>query len=264
MVKDENDLTRRVLWWGGADWSTPEGLFDLACVVRASNFRGQRDVQVEWIDARPLETESIDLRRTLTVLDQRELEHPLPVLQSLLAEAQTEGAALVWAEANAAERLSAAGIATCDRTLLAPARTLILWSTPPGRAELQAAMEAVSPQTVIVFGVNPADASLEAFVKRLAGLAKYAVEKKGGLVDLSRLACATGQRDITVRLGLQWLEQRGLVQVTDQPDGQLHLSPGQPGTPGAERALQSRLRMLLEETSAYRRYFTSADKDYLL
>jgi single-stranded-DNA-specific exonuclease len=130
IVKDEFDRTHKVIWWRGAGWPLPEGVFDLACVVRASNYRGQREVQVEWIDARPVETPEINLRKPIDVIDQRDLEHPLPILQDLVKETQ----AMVWAEGEARDRLAALGITTCDRTQLSPAETLIIWSTPPGGA----------------------------------------------------------------------------------------------------------------------------------
>lgn len=264
-VKDERDETRRVLWWGGADWPLPEGVFDLACTVRASNYRGQRDAQIEWIDARPVETETIELRRALTVVDQRGLDHPFPVLKSLLEEAQAGGVAL-WAEAEARDKLAAAGLPACDRTALSPAATLLLWSTPPGRSELQAALEIVQPQTVIIFSVDPAGSSPEAFLKRLAGLAKYALEKMGGQVSLARLAAATAQREIAVSLGLQWLEQQGMLRVSRLPEDQVLLETpqGAAANPEQSQATYNRLAQVLAETAAYRHYFRTAEKDYLL
>ncbi|MCK4471434.1 MAG: single-stranded-DNA-specific exonuclease RecJ, partial [Anaerolineae bacterium] len=52
IVEDDEGTDQRVIWWQGAGWPLPQGRFDLAYVVRASDYRGQRDVQVEWVDAR--------------------------------------------------------------------------------------------------------------------------------------------------------------------------------------------------------------------
>ncbi len=265
VVKDEHDQTRRVLWWGGADWPLPEGPFDLVCVVRASNYRGQRDVQVEWIDARPVEAPEIDLRRRLAIIDQRGLDHPLPVLQQLVTDAagsHTSGV-MVWGEAEAREKLEAAHLPACDRTRLEPAETLIIWTTPPGRSELQAVLAAVSPRTVIIFSVDPAGTNLEAFLKRLAGLVKYTLEKLGGAVELARLASATAQREATVRLGLQWLEAKGMLRATIQ-EGQVQLSTPPAADPSRAETTLAQLRMLLDETAAYRKYFKVSDKENLL
>jgi single-stranded-DNA-specific exonuclease len=258
-VRDEHDRTHRVIWWRGAGWPLPEGVFDLACVVRASNYRGQRDVQVEWVDARPVSAPEIDLRRTITVIDQRDQDHPLPVLQSILAETQ----AVVWAEGEARERLAGLGIPARDRTQLTPADTLILWTPPPGRAELQAGLDAAVPRSVVVFAVDAVEDNPEPFLRRLAGLARYAVEKLEGKVELARLAAAAGQRPSAVRLGLKWMQQRGMIQAAWDGE-QITLTPGtRTASPEAEESL-NQLRKLLAETAAYRQYFRTADKENLM
>lgn len=261
VVKDEQDQTQRVVWWRGSGWPLPEGIFDLACVVRTSNYRGQREVQVEWIDARPVEMGEIDLRRPLAVIDQRDLAHPLPVLQAILAETP----AVVWGEAEAGERLagSGAGAPILDRNHLHPAETLIIWTTPPGSAELQSSLEIVKPQNVVIFAINPADSSVEAFLRRLAGLVKFALDKNAGQAQLAQLAAATAQREAAVRLGLQWLEQRGLVRVTIS-EGAAYLSAGEFTDPAQAGQTLARLKTLITEINAYRKYFKTAEKEYLL
>lgn len=261
VVKDEHENTQRVVWWRGAGWPLPEGIFDLACTVRTSNYRGQREVQVEWIDARPVEPGEIDLRPALTVIDQRDLEHPLPVLQAILAETP----ATVWAEAEAGERMAAAGIETliADRNHLTLAETLMIWTTPPGRDEIRTILDLVRPQNVVIFAIDPADSSPEAFLRRLAGLVKFALERQSGQVQLAQLAAATAQRESVVRLGLQWLAQRGLVGVTfDQ--GIVQISAGAASDPVKAAQTLSRLRALIDEVRAFRKYFKSADKENLL
>ena len=74
-VSDEKGHAQRVLWWNSGDLPLPEGAFDLAYIARTSSFRGQLEVQVEWIDARlhaepagvaeapPPAIEIVDLRR---------------------------------------------------------------------------------------------------------------------------------------------------------------------------------------------------------
>jgi single-stranded-DNA-specific exonuclease len=255
MVKDEQDNTQRVIWWRGAGWPLPEGIFDLACVVRASNYRGQRGVQVEWKDARPVvETGEITLSSPISIIDQRDIAHPLPVLQQILAETL----AVVWGEVEARDRLPQ----SLDRSQLTPADTLIVWTTPPGRAELQAAIDRVHPKNVVIFAVDPEAAGPEAFLKRLAGLVKFALEKLDGRADLSRLSAATGQREPAVRLGLKWMEQRGMLQAKEESGIILLQAARGDALPEAEKTL-AHLRALLEETIAYRRYFHTAEKENL-
>ena len=262
-----------MLWWRGAGWPLPEGVFDLACVVRASNYRGQRDVQVEWIDARPVEAPEIDLRRRLAVIDQRGLDHPLPVLQQIVADAASSSGA----DAALGQRVDHLGRGRSAREAGSrpPAR---LRPHPPGTRRDADHLDHARPDgpscrpcwkpssrsTVIIFSVDPADTGAEAFLKRLAGLVKYTLEKMGGSVALARLAAATAQRETAVRLGLQWLEARGYAE-RDRPGwaGAAGRDRIQPTRAKAESIL-ARLRVLLEETAAYRRYFKVSDKENLL
>lgn len=254
-VKDEADNTQRVLWWRGAGWPMPEGKFDLACVVRASNYRGQRDVQVEWIESRSVEGQSITITSPIVVIDRRDIAHPLPILQQIFAETH----AVVWGEAEAVELIEAR-----DRTQLTPADALVVWTAPPGQSELQAAIAAVQPKTVILFGIEPHTGGVEAFLKRLAGLVKYSLAHQEGNVTILKLAASTGQREAAVRLGLQWMDQRGMVKIVHTEQDHLQLTKG--SNQLNEKAVETlaELRKLLAETSAFRKYFRTAAKESLL
>jgi single-stranded-DNA-specific exonuclease len=257
LVEDENGITRRVIWWRGAGWPMPEGPFDLACVVRASTYRGQRDIQVEWIDARPVKLETIAFHRAaLAVIDQRGQPHPMPVLQQIQAGEDV----LVWGEGEARQIPGA-----CDRTQLRTADTLVLWTTPPGRAELRTALDIVQPRSVVLFAVDPRDSSPEAFLKRLAGMVKYALDHPNGPIALARLSAAAAQREAAVRKGLQWLEKRGLVQVAFLDDNLVDLAPGSGRRePQGENELLASINSIIAETAAFREFFQSADSAFLL
>ena len=257
LVEDEQGRTRRVMWWRGAGWPQPEGIFDLACVVRASTYRGQRDIQVEWKDARPVETETGEAHRAaLAVIDQRGLLHPLPVLRQI----QAGESVVVWGEGEA-RRLPGA----CDRTQLHPADTLVLWTTPPGRAELRAALEIVQPRAVVLFGVDPVDSSPEAFLKRLAGMVKYALDHPTGPIAITRLTTAAAQRETAIRKGLQWLEKRGLVKVVFLEENLVELTSGAgENSAHSESELLASIKSIIAETIAFRAYFQSAGAEFLI
>ena len=160
-----------------------------------------------------------------------------------------------------------------DRYKLAEAETLIVWTAPPGPDEFYAAIKAVAPRQVVLVGIDPGLDTLRAFVQRLAGLVKYALREYGGRARLSALAAAMAHSVQTVRLGLEWMAQKGQVDVAwegniivlstpicqapargalDERDaGRLHVVQGQ---------LQARL----EETAAYRAYLQTADAERLV
>jgi len=258
IVEDEEGTTQKVIWWQGVGERLPEGRFDLAYVVRASDYRGQRDVQVEWVDARPIEEPAAALRPappTIKIVDYRQEPRPRKMLKQLRAQ---EEDIQVWSEADAR-----AEVAGQYRHELGPSRALVLWTTPPGPAELQAVFEKVSPETVYLFGIDPGLDDPERFLKRLAGLTKRALNSHQGRVNVSILAAATAQREATVRAGLAWLGARGHLVVLGEDGDEVHLAAGDQMVSADLPQIVARLKALLEETAAYRAYFARAEKETL-
>jgi single-stranded-DNA-specific exonuclease len=251
-VEDEDERSQRVIWWQGANLPLPEGRFDLAYSVRASTYRGQRDVQVEWLDARP-EGEAVDLgamSRELQIVDYRDARDPLAALHRLQSEVEL----LIWCEAEAKRELEG-----MDRGELAPAHHLALWTTPPGRAELSQALQRVTPRVMYLFAVDPGMDRPEAFLKRLAGLVKHAVEKEQGCASLNRLAAATAQRIAAVQAGLEWLQASGYIRLLRQEGDLAWLARGDGIKTASTAQARGVLMHLLEESAAYRRYFMQAE-----
>ncbi|MFB0534148.1 MAG: single-stranded-DNA-specific exonuclease RecJ [Anaerolineae bacterium] len=258
IVEDEEGTAQRVIWWQGADWPLPQGRFDLAYVVRASDYRGQRDVQVEWVDARPIEELVLGVVEgpAVEIVDYRREPSPRQVLERLRAQEDVQ----IWSEAEAR-----AEVAGQDRYELKPSKGLIIWTTPPGPAELQAVLEKVAPTTVYLFGIDPGLDQPETFLKRLAGLTRYALSSNQGRANVSTLAAATAQREATVRQGIAWLTARGHLVVLSEEGDEIQLAEGSQvvDPKGFQKTLGS-LKVLLEETAAYRAHFARADKESLV
>jgi single-stranded-DNA-specific exonuclease len=260
IVEDEEGTAQRVIWWQGADWPLPEGRFNLAYVVRASNYRGQRDVQVEWVDARPIEEPAYligeGLRPSLEIVDYRREPSPRQVLEHLLTQEDVQ----IWSEAEAR-----AEVAGQDRYELKSSKVLIIWTAPPGPAELRTVLEKVAPETVYLFGIDPGLDRPEAFLRRLAGLTRYALNSHQGRVNVSTLAAATAQREATVCQGMAWLVARGHLVVLSEEGDEIRLAEGDQvvDPKGFQKPLGS-LKALLEETAAYRAHFARADKESLI
>jgi single-stranded-DNA-specific exonuclease len=260
IVEDEEGTAQRVIWWQGADWPLPEGRFDLAYVVRASNYRGQRDVQVEWVDARPIEEPRPDgfpkTRQVSEIVDYRREPSPRQVLERLRAQEDVQ----IWSEAEARSE-----VAGQDRYELKSSKVLIIWTTPPGPAEWRTVLEKVAPETVYLFGIDPGLDHAEAFLRRLAGLTRYALNSHQGRANVSTLAAATAQREATVRQGIAWLAARGHLVVLSEEGDEIQLAEGDQvvDPKGFQKPLGS-LKALLKETAAYRAHFARADKETLI
>jgi len=272
-VEDEHGNAQTVLWWNGGGEELPDlvsragGRFDLAYTLRASDWRGARQVTLEFVDLRLIEEKPVEVTKpAIEVIDYRGVEKPLETLARLQVEtlARSNVKTEIWAEGANKKEVNGR-----DRLELERADVLAIWTTPPGRDVLSAAIERVKPRTVYLFAVSPTDDTPEAFLRRLAGLAKFAILKKGGRTRLSELAAACALPEIVVRRGLEWLAANGNI-VFEADGDNLQLSIGNQAAnqylPKADRGqeLSLAIQSLLAETRAYRTFFTRADKDTLL
>ena len=268
-VADADGETRSVLWWRGDVAGLPSERFDLAYTVRASDYRGRRDVQIEWVDARPVEvprtTALLPRLAGVQVVDYRQTQDPYRVLQEIRA---TEDG-LVWAEGE--ERVTLAGR---DRWSLEPALSLVIWTPPPAPSDLEMALRVVSPQTVYLIGVgHPPDHPSE-FLERLAGMVKYGLKAYQGRLEIPALASATAQREVTVRVGLAWLAAKGVITLRgeggdeDEDENDDEVMWVAVGEGKADRKslawAEAQLKDLLAETRAYRAYFRRVDAKALI
>ncbi len=256
-VSDEGGNSRTVLWWNGAEEkdTLPEGPIELAYSLRTSDWRGASQVQMEFVDFRSIGGQPVEIKGSRPeVIDYRN-EHDLSQILSTLRE---QSSIMVWAEGEQKKQVGGK-----DRNELAPAEALILWTIPPSPQELHLALEKVHPKTVYLLGTSDGNSTPEAFIERLSGLLKYAVNKQAGKVNLSALASATAQRILTVRTGLEWLVSQGKIESRPELADEWIVSFGaSPKTPEGTR-LWTEMLSLLAETAAYRDYFKQADKDTL-
>lgn len=257
-IEDELGHTQRSIWWQGAGYSLPETKFDLAYSVRASTYRGQKDVQVEWIDYRLNGAQLISLKskeHPIDVIDLREEPNPLVKLIKL----QSQEPFLIWGEAEAKTKI------TCrDRFSLYPAASLAIWTIPPGPNEFQAVLRLVKPTKVYLFGINPDMDEPETFLKRLVGLLKTRIKSSQGIASLSSLAAATSQCIATIKSGLDWLDDHGYIKLTSANSDEVKLEAGIKTKKEDTKTSSARLNKLLAESAAFRRYYMSADKDCLV
>ncbi|HEY9152754.1 MAG TPA: hypothetical protein VIN60_07705, partial [Anaerolineales bacterium] len=215
---------------------------------RASTYRGQKQLTLQFKEFRVIEEKPVEIRRArLEIRDWR--------LENKKFESLKVGM-LVWAEGNE----KAKGKSRFD---LCQADEFAIYTTPPSPAELRAVLEIVKPKTIYLFAVSPETEKTDEFLSRLAGMAKFALHQRGGKVSVRELAVATAQREAAIRLGLEWLAAGAHIKVEGE-NGELNLA-NDDGI--ANQYLQSELYIavkgLLEEAAAYRAYFAKADSKTL-
>ena len=257
LVADQTGAERSVLWWRSGGDLPPEGRFDLAYRVSAHDFRGNRSLQVEWIDSRPAAAPTAIAAGAAPpeVVDHRS-GNGAAGGPAALANGLTEGA-VIWGEDGAAEP-------ACGRDRIGPAQTLVVWTTPPGRDELHQVLRQAQPRTLHLFAVDPDTAPAGRFLRRLAGMCKHALHHHEGRAAVGRLAAAAAHREATVRAGLALLAARGdHTIVREEAEAVILADGGHPDPAAAERAAAG-LHDLLTETAAYRRFFATAPLDALM
>src|SRR5690606_8648902 len=95
------------------------------------------------------------------------------------------------------------------------------------------------------------------FLQRLAGLCKFALNKKAGKTTIQELASAMASREIAIEIGLQWISASGGLSVTVD-EGQVTLSnEKREKNPYLQAELFTALRGVLNEIVAYRKYFAT-------
>ncbi|GER80723.1 MAG: single-stranded-DNA-specific exonuclease RecJ [Anaerolineales bacterium] len=245
-VEDENGTAQSLLWWGGAGEALPEAgsKIDVAYSLRGSSFRGQRQANLQFQAFRVVEEAPVEIReQRAEVRDWR--------LQTLNIERLTPNV-LVWAEGEERSRGR-------SRFELHQADEFAIYTTPPSPAELRKALEVVNPKTVYVFAQSPAETKPEEFLSRLAGLCKYALKALEGKTKVQDLAGAMASRESAVQVGLEWLAAGGHLSVTVEEDDVALSNEKREKNPYLQAELFVALRGILNETSAYRKYFATVE-----
>lgn len=243
-IEDENGNAQSILYWGGAGTDLPENgsKIDIAYSLRASSYRGQKQVTLQFQDFRIVEEAVVEIRDS--GFEIRDLRLESGKFESLKVET------LIWAEGNDKSKGK-------SRFELTQADEFAIYTTPPSQAELRKVLQIVKPKIVYVFGILPLEEKPDEFLNRLAGLCKFALNKKEGKTSIQELASAMASREIGVEIGLQWLVANGGLTV-NVDEGQVVLSnEKQEKNPYLQAELFIALRGILNETSAYRKYFVT-------
>ncbi len=208
-VEDLAGNQTKLIWWNGSRLPLPEGKFDLAYTVHASNYRGQEGVQFEWVDFRQTNestfTEVQSKHKKITNHDYRGSERSLVDLNRLL----TEEDCLVWSEGTFDSIIN-----SVKRSELHPSQKLILWSTPPSLELVEIIIHKVKPSNIYWFLQTPLEHNLTNFTRILARIIKSGINQQQHEFDLENIAAQTALYSSIIELGLKWLASEGHITVT--------------------------------------------------
>lgn len=244
-VEDENRTACSFLWWGGAGEELPptDTKFDIAYTVRATSYRGQKQITLQFKEFRVLEEKAVEIRDSRIEIRDLRLQASLLNLQP---------STLIWAEGPHK------GVGK-SRLELHQADELSIFTTPPSPAELRKVLDIVKPKTVYVFANPPPEEKPDEFLTHLAGLCKFVLNQRRGKTTILELAAATAARESAIQVGLEWLSATGQLTVAAEDNNVILSKEAQEKNPYLQAELYTALRGVLNETSAYRKYFASAD-----
>lgn len=254
-VIDHSGVQQRAIWWRGTGSNLPEGSFELAFHARPTNYRGQRQVQMEWVASRPLAAAArpaILRKPAVEVLDRRDLY----TLEQVNAFFSDNPGVQLWLEGVPRSRNH--GV---DRFHLEAHECLAIAFLPPDLRLLREALVKTGALKVILLGFWPLKDKnrTKTFLEHLGGLVKYALRTRDGRLSLLELAAATALSSESIRFGLQWLAAHGDISIEQNGDDVWLALSG--GKPDAARQIETEalLRQTLEESSAFRSYLLRAD-----
>ena len=257
IVKDQQGNSKNVLWWGSADSALPDSQFDLAYYVRRDDYHSNDEVSLEWLDFREIETATIDLRpeiKKFKIHDYRTSPNQNEILEKLAKEPDL----LLWAEGIELDQFP-----ICNRLEIIKTKALAVLVSPPDRDILKKVVKKADPTEIFLFNLSTIDDSVEIFTIRLIGLTKYCLSHKAGKTNLEQLGAALCQSNKTVLCGLELFREKGEIEFTLQGN-EIKITHVMKTESSKTGSLKTSLKYFLDETSAFRSYYTRIDPSYLL
>ena len=99
-----------------------------------------------------------------------------------------------------------------DRTEMNPCEHLMLWQYPPSQEVFQELLARVAPANIYLIGHAPASFDEpRAFLKRLFGLARFAINQRDGQIPGDKLTALMASDKLSVALGLAVLRKANMV-----------------------------------------------------
>ncbi|MFN2147085.1 MAG: single-stranded-DNA-specific exonuclease RecJ [Anaerolineales bacterium] len=252
LVEDGKGRSYELIHWRGSRQQPPGGMLDLAYSTRINHFRGEARLQLEWVDCRLHEQSVIPVdqpRHSFGIQDWRWDSDPRKRLAALDPSESVE----LWVEG-----MFDSTLAGTTRGKLQPAPVLVIWTAPPDRKTLLDAVVQVHPGTLIVAAVEPDCGDFESFLRQLAGMVKFVLRTKEGCFEIPVAAEQLGSLAGTVRLGMEYLALRGMIDIREESQDSLQLAPG--SHPARDvAAVANRLQEQLVEAAAFRSFLKKCD-----
>lgn len=258
-VADPHGRVTRLIRWNGRNLPLPEGRFDLAFSARASNYRGEEQVQFEWLDYRQFHGDSQvtknESRDRISHSDFRHSPSPLSDYQSLI----TTRSVITWKEGS--DGYPVEGL---TRNALAPSDSLVIWSTPPDITVLRRLITSSRPSHIYWFLIPPLQHQTKEFLLSLDSLLHLKMESGTHKFDLASLAAETAVTERICALGLQWLGGSGRIRIVERDQSMFTLEEKGELNSSQKTSAQVDLQRAFQEISSFTQYLNRVELDKLV
>lgn len=252
-VGDETGQLQDVFWWWATPDELPSGTFDLAYSAAITTYKGEKQITVQWIDARPIMDDAPHPTYTgfnVEFIDYRHLSEGEAIAELI----RMDELGMIWNEGEAV-----VGVKTHRRDELSPAKTLIIWTSPPSPRVLADALQRVKPSRVVLFAINPHADSMQGFLNRLGAIIKKNLSTGQSTLSLHQLGGQLAHTTETIIAGLEWMQARGHITIQSIINDDVFLMAGGTKHPAAQTSTTAKLAHLLQESAAYRGLFKKLD-----
>lgn len=253
-VEDPVGNVNRLIWWNGTGLPLPEGRFTLAYTPRATNYRGEDQVSLEWIDYHQATNEIVpevkEKKKSIENIDLRHSGSPAVDLERITSKSDIQ----IWKEGN--DDLDISGF---TRNSLQPGPNLAIWSVPPNHTVLRQIIQTVRPKTLYWFLLSPSEHQLPVFLRQLASFVKYQLNGGDCVFHASTLAASLATSEDIVELGIRWLAGKGAITIEDHSVDVITLKLGGAADPAAQEKLERSLLQVFQELQAFTSHLRQTD-----
>lgn len=256
-VRTASGFQQQVLWWNGARFPLPQGVFDLAFQVGTSAYQGEREIQLTLIDYREAETDTITMAESpRQVID---LRNARAASQALHKTLERYPQALVWADGYLRDNSPGAPLHE-----LTPAVELVVYTAPASPRLLKKALDLSTPRVVILIAVDPPRTTLPELVRRFLQLTKHVITHQDGITTLDDMAGALAVPADTVERLYEYVRAQGIIDFSVNRKGKVEVSEGSQERVDRVPEIEEELQATVAEIRAYRAYFRTAGPYSLL
>lgn len=258
VMQDEQGNSLPLVWWNAEETKIPSGPFDLVYTLNENEYKGEVTLQAVWIDHHLIESPEIEAKSSLKmrVTDFRSSPAPLKAAKA----ACVDQPCLIFQEPPTMDDPLSVG-----RNHLHATDSLILASIPPSQQVFEQIISSSHSSQLILAFEFPAVSSLQICLRRLAGLIKFAVEKRNGLASMDDLAEGMNETVQIVEAGIHWLVASGKIEIMAKDNHLIEFTlVNQAVDQENAKMIEEALRFLLNEKYAYVKYFYSLSVETLV